>query len=99
MDYVLGNGVGHHASGMFQVKPNDIVVMAVYSIRLIKEGVWDNINDIVGNRRRLEAGIQFEDNCWGDRSHGTIIPRFTIHMLTFREGGEVQIVEVDELPK
>jgi hypothetical protein len=48
-DCVLGNGVGNHAAGMFQVRPHDMVVMVVYAICLIKEGVWDNINDIVGN--------------------------------------------------
>jgi hypothetical protein len=39
-------------------------VRAVYAIRLIEEGVWVNTDDIVGNRSRLEAGLQYETNFW-----------------------------------
>jgi hypothetical protein len=44
----------------------------------MKEGVWENIDDIVGNRRRLEAVLQYEDNWWTEDTHGTSISRFTI---------------------
>jgi hypothetical protein len=87
MDYVQGEIVGHHASGVFLVQAEEMEGAVVYTILLIKDGVWDTINDIVGNKRRLEAGLQYENNFLGDGARGTRIPRLTIHMVTFLEGG------------
>jgi hypothetical protein len=55
----------------FQVEAHEMRVKGVYAIRLIEECVWDNINDIVGNQRRLETDIQYEKNFGGDGVHGT----------------------------
>jgi hypothetical protein len=78
---------------VFLVQAEEMEGAVVYTILLIKDGVWDNINDIVGNKRRLEAGLQYENNLWGHGARGTRIPRLTIHMVTFLEGGG-QIVEM-----
>jgi hypothetical protein len=59
MDYVLGDGVGHHVASMFQIEGTMTEVRAT---RLINEGVWENIDDIVGNRSRLETGIQYKEH-------------------------------------
>jgi hypothetical protein len=60
--YVLIDGVGHHIPGMSQKEGTMMELRAVDAIQLMKEGVWENIDDIVGKRSRLEAELQFEDS-------------------------------------
>jgi hypothetical protein len=86
MDYVMGNGVGSHVAGMFEIEISEMRVSAVYAIRLMGEGDWESVDDVVGQRTRLEAGLQYEDGCWARGARGTSIPRFTIHKVTIMEG-------------
>jgi hypothetical protein len=53
MDCVLGDGVGNNVASMFQIEGTEMKLRAVYTIRFTTEGVWENIDDIVGNRSRL----------------------------------------------
>jgi hypothetical protein len=87
MDYLLEVGVASHISGVFELDANAMVVRAIYAIRLIKEGAWDNIDDIVGNICQLEARLQYQNSCWAPCDHGASIPRFTIDKIIFLERG------------